>query len=59
MPRFSIFAFALAVLALAAAVVSVVAGFWVGLVWIFLAGLASNVGWVQLRRARRASAGQG
>jgi hypothetical protein len=26
---------------------------WVGLLWVLLAGLASNVGWVQLRRARR------
>jgi hypothetical protein len=53
MPRFSLFAFVLAALALIAAVISVAAGFWVGLLWVLLAGLASNVGWVQLRRARR------
>ncbi|WP_235215564.1 hypothetical protein [Phaeacidiphilus oryzae] len=53
MPRFSLFAFILAALALLAAVVSALAGLWVGLLWVLLAGLASNVGWVQLRRARR------
>jgi hypothetical protein len=53
MPRLALFAFVLAVLALAAAVVSVLAGFWIGLAWVLLAGLASNVGWVKLRQARR------
>ncbi|MEY9842366.1 MULTISPECIES: hypothetical protein [Streptacidiphilus] len=52
MPRFALLAFVLAALALVAAVVSVLAGFWIGLVWVLLAGIASNVGWVQLRRAR-------
>ena len=52
MSRFALFAFALAVLALAAAVVSVLAQFWVGLAFVLLAGVASNVGWVQWRRAR-------
>lgn len=52
MPRFALLAFVLAALALVAAVVSVLAGFWIGLVWVLLAGISSNVGWVQLRRAR-------
>jgi hypothetical protein len=52
MPRFALLAFVLAALATAAAVVSVLAGFWIGLAWILLAGLASNVGWVQWRRGR-------
>ena len=56
MPRFALFAYALAVLALAAAVVSVLAQFWVGLAFVFLAGVASNIGWVQWRRARLAAA---
>jgi uncharacterized membrane protein YccF (DUF307 family) len=34
-------------------VVSVLGGFWIGLAWVLLAGLASNVGWVKLRQARR------
>ncbi len=52
MPRFTLLAFVLAALALVAAVVSVLAGFWLGLGWILLAGLASNIGWVQWRRDR-------
>jgi hypothetical protein len=52
MPRFALLAFVLAALAMAAAVVSVLAGFWIGLAWVLLAGIASNIGWVQLRRAR-------
>jgi hypothetical protein len=52
MPRFALFAFALAVLALVAAVVSVLAQFWLGLAFVLLAGVASNVGWVQWKRAR-------
>ena len=52
MPRFALFAFVLAALAMAAAVVSVLAGFWLGLVWILLAGISSNIGWVQWRRGR-------
>jgi hypothetical protein len=52
LPRVALFAFVLAALALAAAVVSVLAGFWLGLVWVLLAGISSNIGWVQWRRAR-------
>ncbi|WP_182442487.1 hypothetical protein [Streptacidiphilus sp. PB12-B1b] len=55
MPRFSILLFALSALALVAAVVSVLAGFWIGLGWILLAGITSNIGWVQWRRARTAA----
>jgi hypothetical protein len=52
MPRNALLAFVLAVLALVAAVVSVLAGFWIGLVWVLLAGISSNIGWVQWRRAQ-------
>jgi hypothetical protein len=55
MPRFALLAFTLAALALVAAVVSVLAGFWLGLGWVLLAGLSSNIGWVQWRRSTRAS----
>ncbi|MFE2725605.1 hypothetical protein [Kitasatospora sp. NPDC059327] len=56
MPRTSLFASIVVVLALAAAVVSVVRGNWVGLVWIPLAGVASNVLWLNLRREKLAKA---
>jgi hypothetical protein len=52
MPRFALLAFVLAALALLAAVVSVLAGFWIGLAWVLLAGISSNIGWVQWRRTR-------
>ena len=52
MPRFALLAFTLAALALVAAVVSVLAGFWLGLGWVLLAGLSSNIGWVPWRRSR-------
>ena len=52
MPRFSVLLFILSALAVVAAVVSVLAGFWIGLAWLLLAGITSNIGWVQWRRAR-------
>ena len=52
MPRTSLFALLVVVLALAAAVVSVVQGFWLGLIWLPLAGVASNVLWMNRRRAK-------
>ena len=42
------------VLAVAAAVVSFVNGSWLGVVWILLAALASNMAWYHIRRARAA-----
>ncbi|AUY52007.1 MULTISPECIES: hypothetical protein [Streptomycetaceae] len=56
MPRTSLFASIVVVLALAAAVVSVVQGWWVGLIWIPMAGIASNVLWMDLRREKLAKA---
>ena len=52
LPRVALLAFVLAALALLAAVVSVFAGFWLGLIWVLLAGISSNIGWVQWRRSR-------
>lgn len=46
---------ALCVLAVAAAVVSFVKGSLLGIVWVLLAGLASNMAWYYGRRARRAA----
>ncbi|MEV7780999.1 hypothetical protein [Kitasatospora sp. NPDC088351] len=56
MPRTSRYALIVVVLAVAAAVVSLVQGFWLGLIWIPLAGVASNVLWLNLRRAKLAKA---
>ncbi|MEU8511590.1 hypothetical protein AB0C76_08395 [Kitasatospora sp. NPDC048722] len=56
MPRTSVFALIVVVLALTAAVVSLTQGFWLGLIWIPLAGVASNVLWMNRRRAKLASA---
>ncbi|MEU6537672.1 hypothetical protein [Streptomyces sp. NPDC047000] len=39
------------VLAVAAAVVSFAQGSWLGVVWVLLAGVTSNMGWYYLRRA--------
>jgi hypothetical protein len=38
-----------------AAVLSFVKGSWLGVVWVLLAGLASNMAWYYGRRARHAS----
>ncbi|MFJ8474698.1 hypothetical protein [Kitasatospora sp. NPDC094011] len=56
MPRTSLFALLVVVLALAAAVVSMVEGFWIGLIWLPLAGVASNVLWLNRRKAKLAEA---
>ncbi|MFE7192499.1 hypothetical protein [Kitasatospora sp. NPDC057541] len=60
MPRTSVLASIVAVLALAAAVVSAVQGWWIGLIWLPMAGIASNVLWMNLRREKltRAAAEQ-
>ncbi|MFD0310659.1 hypothetical protein [Streptomyces sp. NPDC127119] len=59
MSRLALYALAVCVLATAAAVVSFVQGSWLGIVWVLLAGLSSNMTWYYLRRdrmRRRASA---
>lgn len=55
MSRPAVLALAVCVLATAAAVVSFARGAWVGIVWVLLAGLTSNMAWYQVRRARRGS----
>ena len=42
---------AVCVLAAAAAVVSFAHGSWLGVVWVLLVGVTSNMGWYYLRRA--------
>ncbi|MEU5592376.1 hypothetical protein [Streptomyces sp. NPDC020298] len=53
MPRLALYALVVCLLAVAAAVVSFVQGSWlVGVVWVLLAGLSSNMTWYYLRRGR-------
>ncbi|MXM62816.1 hypothetical protein GR925_05010 [Streptomyces sp. HUCO-GS316] len=52
MPRLALYALAVCVLSVAAAVVSFAQGSWLGIVWILLAGLSSNMTWYYVKRAR-------
>ncbi|MER6265921.1 hypothetical protein [Streptomyces sp900105755] len=54
MPRLALYALIVCVLALVAAVVSFVQGSWpIGVVWVLLTGLSSNMTWYYVRRARQ------
>jgi hypothetical protein len=55
MPRLALYALAVCVLSVAAAVVSFVQGSWLGIVWVLLAGLSSNMTWYYVRRDRAAA----
>lgn len=52
MPRLALYALVVCVLAVVAAVVSFAQGMWLGIVWILLAGVSSNMAWYYHRRAR-------
>ncbi|MEU1018876.1 hypothetical protein ABZ383_33010 [Streptomyces sp. NPDC005900] len=52
MPRLALYALVVCALAVAAAVLSFARGSWLGVVWVLLAGLASNMAWFYLRRAK-------
>ncbi|MFF3762574.1 hypothetical protein ACFYYR_00535 [Streptomyces sp. NPDC001922] len=52
MPRLAIYALIVCVLALAAAVVSFTQGSLLGIVWIMMAGVSSNMAWFYVRKAR-------
>nr|WP_172427759.1 hypothetical protein [Streptomyces griseofuscus] len=54
MPRIALYTLVVCVLSLAAAVVSFVQGSWLGIVWVLLAGLSSNMTWYYVKRARAA-----
>ncbi|GAA3173710.1 MULTISPECIES: hypothetical protein [Streptomyces] len=58
-PRLAVFAVVVCVLAVAAAVVSFVQGSWLGIVWILMAGISSNMAWFYVRRDRMARATEG
>ncbi|MFE0630119.1 hypothetical protein ACFW3D_24525 [Streptomyces sp. NPDC058864] len=52
MPRLALYALVLCALAVAAAVVSFVEGSWLGILWILIAGLTSNMCWYYVRKAK-------
>jgi hypothetical protein len=52
MSRLALFALAVCLLAVAAAVVSFVNGSWLGVLWVLMAGLSSNMAWYYVRRDR-------
>ncbi|MDI9888014.1 hypothetical protein QMZ92_27510 [Streptomyces sp. HNM0645] len=52
MPRLALYALIICVLAVAAAVVSFVEGSWLGIVWVLLAGVSSNMAIYYIRRGR-------
>ncbi|WP_309053701.1 hypothetical protein [Streptomyces sp.] len=52
MPRLALYALVVCALAVAAAVVSFVQGSFLGIVWVLLAGLSSNMAWYYIRRAK-------
>ncbi|MFI2369809.1 hypothetical protein [Streptomyces sp. NPDC018833] len=52
MPRLALCSLVVCVLSVAAAVLSFTQGMWLGIVWVLLAGLSSNMAWYYTRRAR-------
>ena len=52
MPRLALYALVICLLSVAAAVVSFVNGSWLGVVWVLLAGLSSNMCWYYHRKAK-------
>ncbi|MFD8016074.1 hypothetical protein [Streptomyces sp. NPDC058955] len=52
MPRLALYALVVCALAVAAAVISFVNGSFIGVVWVLLAGLSSNMAWYYVRRAK-------
>ncbi|MEU9401863.1 hypothetical protein [Streptomyces sp. NPDC048242] len=56
MPRIALVTLAVCLLAVAAAVVSFVQGSWLGIIWVLLAGLTSNMTWFYFKRSRAGAA---
>ncbi|MFD4560426.1 hypothetical protein ACFWP5_39970 [Streptomyces sp. NPDC058469] len=52
MPRLALYALVVCLLAVTAAVVSFVQGSLLGIVWVLIAGLSSNMCWYYLKRGR-------
>ncbi|MFE0728970.1 hypothetical protein [Streptomyces antibioticus] len=52
MPRLALFTLAVCLLAVTAAVISFARGSFLGIVWVLLAGLSSNMAWYYLKREK-------
>ncbi|KJY42566.1 hypothetical protein VR41_07320 [Streptomyces sp. NRRL B-1568] len=52
MPRLALYAIAVCALALAAAVVSFARGSFLGVIWILLVGVSSNIAWYYVRKQK-------
>lgn len=52
MPRIALFSLVVCALSVAAAVVSFAEGSFLGIVWVLIAGVTSNMSWFYLRRAK-------
>ncbi|WUU15896.1 hypothetical protein OG866_31235 [Streptomyces sp. NBC_00663] len=52
MPRLAVYALIVCLLAVAAAVVSFSRGSWLGIVWVLIAGLSSNMCWYYVKRGK-------
>ena len=52
MPRLALYALAVCALTVVAAVVSFARGNLIGIVWVLLAGLSSNMAWYYLRKTK-------
>ncbi|MFH8803502.1 hypothetical protein ACH4F6_28510 [Streptomyces sp. NPDC017936] len=50
--RLAVYTFVVCLLAVAAAVVAFAKGSWLGVVWVLLAGLSSNMTWYYVKRER-------
>ena len=59
MPRLALYALAVCVLAAAAAAVSFARGSWLGIVWVLLLGVSSNIAWYYVRKAKNDRAAEG
>ncbi|MEU6908119.1 hypothetical protein ACWDZW_06690 [Streptomyces coeruleorubidus] len=51
--RLALYALIVCLLAVAAAVVSFMEGSWLGIVWVLLAGLSSNMCWYYVKRGKQ------
>jgi hypothetical protein len=52
MPRLALYTLVVCLLAVAAAIVSFAKGSWLGVVWVLLAGLSSNMTWYYVKREK-------
>ncbi|GAA3370846.1 hypothetical protein GCM10020367_19110 [Streptomyces sannanensis] len=52
MPRLALYALVVCALAVTAAVISFVQGSWLGIVWVLMAGLSSNMALFYVRKAK-------